>query len=320
MKRGKILYLTVRRHPQELRELIRTELREASLEFVEVEYEDLDGFDMATLEDFSAVLLAPARKVPPEVIRGLVNCQLIQIWSSGYEKFDTNFAKELGHKIANNGGANSRSVAEHTMNLLLGVSRRNIEMHHRVISGEWAGNDHGMTSHSLNDKTLGLIGYGKVARIVEELALVFKMKVIFTDIQERLKLNPNYRPLDTLVKEADYISLHMHLTKQTTGMINNQLFNLMAPRQPFIINVSRAELIDEASLIKALSERSIRGLAMDVHYKEPNLSDSPLYAFRNTLFSPHVAGSTIETYLIAINFCVQNIRRALDGLKIESLI
>ena len=317
---NRILYLTIKRHPEELRNLIRTKLRDSSLSFDEVEYEDLKKVDVSTLSEVSAVLLAPARYIDEAILQRLKNCKLIQIWSSGYDKFNLESAKQLGLKTSNNGGTNSRSVAEHTMNMILGISRRNIEMHQRVISGLWAGNDHGMSSHSLNGKTLGLVGYGKVAKIVEELALAFKMNVIFNDIRNDLKDTSNFRTLEILVQESDYISLHLHLNVQTKSLIDERLFKLMNQRKPYLINVSRAELIDEEALEIALDKGQIRGLGMDVHYAEPNHANSKIYSYENTLFSPHVAGSTIETYSSAIYFCVENILRALRGEEIKSVL
>jgi len=320
MKSNRILYLNVKRHPEELKNLIRAKLRDSSLNFDEVEYADLKQVDLSSLSEVSAVLLAPARYVDDEILRGLKHCKLIQIWSSGYDKFNLESAKQLGLTVSNNGGANSRSVAEHTMNMILGISRRNIEMHQRVIKGLWSGNDHGMSSHSLDGKTLGLIGYGKIARIVEQLALAFRMKVIFNDIREDLKNEFNFRKLEILVQESDYISLHVHLNIQTKSLIDDRLFELMNERKPYLINVSRAELIDEGALETALDTGQISGLAMDVHYTEPNHPNSQIYSYENTLFSPHIAGSTIETYRSAIDFCIENILRALRKEEIKSVL
>jgi phosphoglycerate dehydrogenase-like enzyme len=319
MSRGKVLYLTINRHPDGLRKIIKSCLSNAGLDYETISYEDLGSLQTANLGKFDAVLLAPARRIHPEILRGLSRSKLLQIWSSGYDKFNLSQAKSFGHNVANNGGSNGQSVAEHTINLMLGVSRRNIEMHNRVISGAWEGNDHGLTSRSLMGKTLGIIGFGNIGQKVATLATAFGMNIIFFDTNENLKAHPKSRSMDEILLESDYISLHIHLNDSTNCMISIQEFSKML-KKPFIINVSRAELIEKQALVTAMKNELISGCALDVHYNEPNKPDEELYQFRNVLFSPHIAGSTLDIYHEAVNFCVKNVCTALEGGPIESLL
>ncbi|MDA7715946.1 hypothetical protein N8797_01070, partial [Pontimonas sp.] len=175
----KLLWMTIDRHPESLRTLIREQLTETGWEIFEVSYDSIDAVESVPLEEITAVLLAPARYFPPGYMDRLAQCKLMQIWSSGYDKFNIDDAHSRGIPVANNHGSNATSVAEHTILMMLGVSRRAPEMHNRVITGNWAGNDHGMTSYSLSGKTLGIVGLGNIGTLVAKRAEALGMKIIF---------------------------------------------------------------------------------------------------------------------------------------------
>ena len=317
-----MLWMSIDRHPQSLHALIRARLEETGWEILESSYESISGLDGLNPEDIRGVLLAPARHIPAQFLHRLVNCSLIQIWSSGYDKFNIYDATKAGLTVANNHGANAVSVAEHTLLLMLGVSRRAPEMHGRVTEGNWAGNDHGMGSYSLNGKTLGIVGMGKIGSLVAVRALGFGMRVIFTDPHVSEKESPpgtRRVEWEELLAQSEYISLHVHHTEKTRGMLNESVFRAME-RQPFIINPSRAELIEKEALVDALTKGTIRGLGIDAHYDEPTSSNDVLWTFRNVFASPHVAGSTVDSYTETIDACVQNLRRAMDGGTPQGII
>ena len=144
----KLLWMTIDRHPESLRALIREQLAETGWEVFEVSYDSLEDLGTVPLEAIDAVLLAPARHFPTGYMDRLGQCKIMQIWSSGYDKFNIEDAHDRGILVANNHGSNAISVAEHTILMMLGVSRRAPEMHNRVVTGNWAGNDHGMNSYS----------------------------------------------------------------------------------------------------------------------------------------------------------------------------
>lgn len=314
--------MTIDRHPAELKNLIRTKLESESFRILEVSYDSPSDLETLPLEDVDAALLAPARKLPVSAIERLAQCKLMQVWSSGYDKFNITDALDAGIPVANNHGANATSVAEQTMMLMLGVSRRAAEMHTRVVKGDWTGNDHGMSSYSLKGKTLGIIGMGRIGSLVASRALAFEMKVVFFDPhvnQARAPGAVTRVEWNTLLTESDYISLHLHHTDTTRGMLNAEAFLMMA-RQPFIINASRAELIERSDLINALRTGAIRGLGIDAHYDEPTSENDELWSFPSVFASPHVAGSTLDSYLETIDACIANMNRAMSGQMPEGLI
>ena len=308
----KLLWMTIDRHPDSLKALIRNQLCDTGWEVFEVSYDSVDSLASVPLESVDAVLLAPARHFPVQYMDRLTSCKLMQIWSSGYDKFNIDDAHARGIAVANNHGSNAISVAEHTILMMLGISRRAPEMHTRVVTGNWAGNDHGMNSYSLSGKTLGLVGLGNIGTLVAERAQALGMRIIFSDPGRPASPDPRWvkEPFESLLEKSDYISFHVHLSNQTRHMINSKNI-AMLKRQPFLINVSRADLIERRALIDALDKGTIRGVAIDAHYEEPTDASDPLLQYENVLFSPHVAGSTVDSYRDTLTACVENIRLSL---------
>ena len=311
----KLLWMTIDRHPESLRNLIREQLAETGWGIYEVSYDSIDTIEDVPLEEIDAVLLAPARYFPSEYLDRLSQCKLMQIWSSGYDKFNIEDAHSRGIPVANNHGSNAISVAEHTILMLLGISRRAPEMHDRVITGNWAGNDHGMTSYSLSGKTLGIVGLGNIGTLVAHRAEALGMTIVFSDPGVDFSLSPRWgkKTFDELLAHSDYITFHVHLGPETRNMINSDNVALLK-KQPFLINVSRAELIEKKALLDVLESKTIRGVAIDAHYDEPTDPADSLLSHPNVFFSPHVAGSTVDSYLDTINACVLNIARAIEEL------
>lgn len=317
-----VLWMTIERHPAALKSLIRQRLNHTGWNIYEGNYEELSALGSLNLEEVRGVLLAPARHIPVEHLRRLTSCSLIQIWSSGYDKFNIHDALAAGLPTANNHGANAVSVAEHTFLLMLGASRRAPEMHSRVTEGKWAGNDHGMGSYSLNRKTLGIVGMGQIGSLVATRALAFGMNVIFSDpnvLQSEAPAGSLRVEWEELLDQSDYISLHVHHTDDTRGMLDATAFAKMTKR-PFIINPSRAELIDRAALLDALTSGAVKGLGIDAHYDEPTSPSDELWKLPSVFASPHVAGSTVDSYLDTVDACIENLRVAMRGDTPKGLI
>jgi len=316
-----ILWMTIDRHPDSLKNLIRHQLGSTGWNVFEIPYESIEALADIPLEDIDAVLLAPARYFPPEYMDRLIKCRVLQIWSSGYDKFNIKDAHDRGLTVANNHGSNAISVAEHAILMILGVSRRAPEMHNRVIDGNWAGNDHGMASFSLHGKTLGIVGLGNIGTLVAKRAEALGMKVLFADPGIEISPSTQWKKVsfDQLLQQSDYVTFHVHLAPDTRDMINETNLDLLVKR-PFIINVSRGELISYNAAIKALEKGLIKGLAIDAHYEEPTSRDDPLFQFANVFFSPHVAGSTVDSYLNTVNSCLNNMEAVLAGGRACGLI
>lgn len=316
-----LLWMTIDRHPESLKTLIRERLNSTRFKVLEANYDSIDALSSMPLESVDAILMAPARYFPTEHMNRLTNCQLIQIWSSGYDKFNIDDARARKIPVANNHGANAVSVAEHAILMMLGISRRIPEMHERVITGNWAGNDHGMSSYSLNGKTLGIVGLGNIGRLVATRAEALGMTIRYVDPNVNVSPRGSWvsSDFDTLLGVADYLSFHVHLTDTTRGMLNMDNIRMLE-NQPFLINVSRAELVDYEALLFALENHLVKGVAIDAHYEEPTRPDDRLFSFPNILVSPHVAGSTVDSYCDTVDACISNITRAVAGEKPQGLL
>lgn len=243
--------------------------------------------------------------------------RLMQLWSSGYDKFNVAGARKYGIPVANNGGANAISVAEHTMLLLLAVARRLPEAHARATTGRWAGNSHGMDMVMLHGKTLSIIGMGNIGRQVARRAQAFGMKVTYYDVArldpaEEAAFGATYRPVDDLLREADFLTLHLHLNASTAGMIGEREVALLKPGC-VIVNVSRSQLIDLKALAPKLQQGHLLGAGFDVFETEPTTGAEPYLKLANVVATPHTAGSTVDTYHMAMRNCMENISRVLAG-------
>jgi lactate dehydrogenase-like 2-hydroxyacid dehydrogenase len=313
----KLLYLYEERHPTELRDFIRAKIRLESLNFEEASYSDSKQSLIEKFKSVDAVLMAPGRFLEDEIHKAGEKIKLIQLWSSGYDKINLNACNKFNQKVANNGGANAQSVAEHTFLLILSAARRLTEMHDRVINANWTGNGHGLNLQSLFGKRLGLIGMGNIGSKVAEIGSAFKMEVQYFDPFITLKSNKNFRKVDLseLVQNSDFISLHTHAVKNSKPILSQTEFDIMRPGIN-IVNTSRAELIDYVALQKSLKSGFVRYYAADVFLKEPTTGNEEELAFRNTTFTPHIAGSNVETYEIALGNCIANIKRAFENKKI----
>jgi len=317
----KLLWMTVDRHPESLKNLIRERMAQTGWEVFEVSYDHIQAIESIPLEDIHAVLLAPARHFPSRYMERLKNCKLMQIWSSGYDKFNIDDAHGCGITVANNHGSNALSVAEHAILMMLGVARRAPEMHNRVLTGNWAGNDHGMNSYGLGGKALGIVGMGKIGSLVASRAEAFGMKILFTDPVEQENLPESWKKVsfETLLNQSDVVTFHVHLNDQTRSMISTKNLHLLS-RRPFLVNVSRAEIVEREALLQALQGGLIRGAALDVHYEEPTNSSDQLLSHGNLFLSPHIAGSTIDSYEATIEACLGNIAQGLEAGIVRGII
>jgi D-3-phosphoglycerate dehydrogenase len=245
------------------------------------------------------------------------NVKLMQIWSSGYDKFNIEVAHTLGIPVANNGGANASSVAEHAVMLMFAVARKLPDSYRRVIEGNWAGNDHGLSMYMLEGKRLGIIGFGNIGRQVAQKVSGLGMDVSYYDINpapddvEKL-LNVQYRPLDEILSGSDIISVHMHLSNMTRGLIGkNEIANMKDGVT--LINVSRADILDRDALIDAMKQRKVLGLGVDVYSKEPTARGDELFDFPGFVGTHHVAGSNRDVYLTVLARAKENISRVING-------
>tara|TARA_A100001011_G_C14283017_1_gene832382 strand:- start:359 stop:1948 length:1590 start_codon:yes stop_codon:yes gene_type:complete len=213
----------------------------------------------------------------------------------GVDNIDLDAATRKGIVVMNVPDINTISAAEHTMALLLALSRNIYQGHHGLSKGLW--NRHKLTGSELKNKKIGIIGLGKIGREVMTRCNSFEMKVLgydpFVNSDVFDKNQIKILSFNSIIKEADYLTIHIPMTKNTKGLFNYTVFKKMKSTAR-IINVARGGIIDEKDLAKALNNKLILGAAIDVFEKEPIESKNHLLNAQNILLTPHLGASTYE--------------------------
>ena len=214
--------------------------------------------------------------------RAAPRVKLVQLLSAGYDAVDLEAARRARVPVANNGGANAISVAEHALMLMLAVSRKVVWQHGNVSGGRWRGNGPVPRMYELHGKTLGIVGLGTIGKKVARLAQAFGMRVQYYDIVRLSEdaedaLGVRFRLLRELLKSSDVVSLHVPLNASTRGMIGAGELALMK-HLGVLVNTSRGPVVDEPALTRALSAGKLFGAGLDVFEQEPLAADNPLLA------------------------------------------
>ncbi len=216
------------------------------------------------------------------------------------------------------------AVAEFTLAMILNCLRRIPEYINAMSKKYWdIKNTAKFSTYSLYNKTIGIIGFGYVARILVDLLKPFNVKILVYDpyVPKEYIVAKGCIPTDlyTLLREADIVSIHAALTKETYHMIGEKELKMMKPHA-FLINTARGAIIDEKALIKALKEGWISGATLDVFEKEPLPEDSELYSLSNIYLTPHVAGLSHEIYHKLFGTIVEEFERFFKGEKLRYMI
>ena len=250
--------------------------------------------------------------------------KLFQVLSAGYEWLDLAAFQHAGIPVANNGGANAPTVAEHALLLILAVYKK-LPLHHDSLhQGRWLGLQETLGMREFRAKTLGIVGFGRIGRQLARLASGFEATIRYYDTvrapaELERELGATALPLDELLGEADVVSIHTPLTDRTRGIIDARALGLMKA-SAILINTSRGPVVDEPALIDALRTRQIAGAGLDVFAAEPMPTDSPLLDLDNVVVTPHIAGVTLDTWARRISFGFANIQRVAAGQAAESII
>jgi D-3-phosphoglycerate dehydrogenase / 2-oxoglutarate reductase len=224
----------------------------------------------------------------------------------GYDKVDVAAATRHGVAIAMGFGTNHEAVADHAFALIAALGNRLPSYHGEVMDGRWGGHFH----PGLWRTAVGIIGLGRIGRALARRCRGFEMRILAYDAVP----DPAYArahgielvDLETVFKEADFVSVHAPLTGASAKIVSREQLALMRP-SAFLINTARGGLVDEAALHEALSAGRIAGAGLDVFEVEPLPASSPLRQLDNVLLSPHCAGGSIEAVVAMTDRCVDNI-------------
>ena len=269
-------------------------LSDSKIEVVYLPNSTLEEKNIAA-ESANAWIIRSGTKITSELIRKAKNLSVIGRAGVGIDNIDINEATRRGVVVMNTPDGNTIAAAEHTIAMMLALSRNIHSGHNSLEKGEW--NRHQLVGTELQNKILGVVGLGKIGISVQKRCLSFGMKIIGSDpyvSQNQFdKDELEVTDLETLVKTADFITVHVPLTQDTRGLFDYSMLTKMK-KNARIINVARGGIIDENDLCRALKENKISGAAIDVFESEPINLNHPLVGLPNALLTPHLGASTLE--------------------------
>jgi D-3-phosphoglycerate dehydrogenase / 2-oxoglutarate reductase len=299
--------------------LIAEELSPATIDALGPDFDVrvVDGTDRPALLEAvhpaQAILVRSATTVDQEVLDAAPQLKVIARAGVGLDNVDIKAATEAGVMVVNAPTSNIISAAELTCGHILSLARHIPAAHSALAEGQWKRSKY--TGTELYEKTVGIIGLGRIGALIAARMQAFDTKVIAYDpyvtSARAQQLGVQLVSLDELIRDSDFITIHMPKTAETTGMIGKKQLEAMKPTA-YVINVARGGLIDEEALFDALSNNVIAGAALDVFVNEPPVN-SPLLGLPNLITTPHLGASTEEAQEKAGISVAKSVRLALDG-------
>lgn len=266
-----------------------------------------------TIGDYDALIVRSGTRVDADVIHAGKKLRVIGRAGMGVDNIDIREATMRGIVVMNTPDANSVATAEQALTLMLALSRHTAPAHASVLAGEWRRSD--FVGVELKDKTLGIIGFGRIGRLVAQRAQAFEMTVVAYDpyVSEQVgrELDVMLVDLDDLLAQSDWITLHTAATPETKNIIDADTIGQMK-RGVRIVNAARGKLIDDDALVQALKEGHIAAAAVDVYRQEPP-QNNPLIGMPNVLHTPHLGASTEEAQRAVATEIVDQVLQALRG-------
>jgi D-3-phosphoglycerate dehydrogenase len=253
------------------------------------------------------LIVSGAEKVPRPVIESADGLKIIAVRGAGYDGVDLTAATEKGVLVTRNPGTNTKAVADMAMGLMLGVARKIGWMDRGMREGKYS--DLRVISYDMYEKTLGIIGLGRIGKEVARRAKGFDMTILYHDIVEYSDFAGKHGiksvPLETLLKESDFITLHVPLDDSTRNIIGEARIKRMKPGA-ILVNTARGGLIDERALYSALESGHLYGYGGDVHEKEPPIF-MELHRLENVVTTPHMAGVSQQALINMSMGCAEKV-------------
>jgi len=277
---------------------------------IEVDYRPTITKDelLSAVGGYDALIIRSRTKVDRDVIDKGSRLKLIARPGTGLDNVDVEYAKSRGIAVVNSPESLVEGVSEHVVLLMLALSRRLVFADSGTRAGRWEKS--ALMGRELSGKTLGIVGLGRIGRLIAEVARTLGMSVLFYDViaipQDVVSsLGAKVVGLDELFSTSDYITLHVPMTPETAHMVGTQRIGQMK-KTAYIINTSRGGVIDEEALVSALREGRIAGAGLDVFEKEP--PTGAILTAPNTILTPHIGGQTEEAQVNAITVIGEKVR------------
>jgi D-3-phosphoglycerate dehydrogenase / 2-oxoglutarate reductase len=268
-------------------------------------------------KEYDAMIVG-VEKITAPVVQASKKLRIMTKHGAGVDNIDVKTATAKGIVVTSAPGANSDAVADLTIGLFLSLARTIPFADRSVREGKWPR----LAGLQLNEKTLGIIGLGQIGKKVAKRASGFDMKVLVYDVVQDQAFTQQsgirYVPLEEVLTQSDFISIHVPLIPSTHRLIGEKEFQLMK-KDAFLVNISRGNIVDEEALYRVLKEGRIRGAALDVFSQEPPVG-SPLLSLDNVILTPHMGGYTLEALRDTGMICVRNIVDLFEGKRPQFIV
>lgn len=249
--------------------------------------------------------------ISPKVMAAAPKLKVVSAGGVGYDHIDVDEANKRGITVAICAGCNNHAVSELALGMMLNLARQ-IRVADNMIRDDGWGR---LMGGELWGKTLGIVGLGRVGRATALLGKAFGMRVLANDIDWEITFanaqGISYVPMDTLLRESDFVSLHCPLTSITRGLIDEDAIDKMK-ETAILINTARGPVVKQEALVNALASKRIAGAGLDVFEVEPH-PDNPYTEFDNVILTPHIGGSTVEAFDRAMYLAMINVSNVLNG-------
>jgi len=284
------------------------------------DYEGVFPRDMLLREvkGVDAIVCLLADKIDGEVMDAAgPQLKVVANYAVGFDNIDVDAATKRGVMVTNTPGVLTDTTADLAWALILATARRVVEGDKFLRQGKFKGwKPMLLLGTDVHHATLGIIGFGNIGRAVARRAIGFDMKVIYYSAHRaprelERQLNAEYRLLDDLLKEADFISIHVPLTRETRHLIGERELKMMK-HEAYLINTARGPIVDEKALAKALKEGWIRGAGLDVFEREPEV-EPDLLELDNVILLPHLGSASYATRAKMATMAAENVLKALKG-------
>jgi glyoxylate reductase len=269
------------------------------------------------LRDCHGLICHIISTVDEDVLAAAPNLRVVANVAVGYNNIDVAAARRRGVVVTNTPDVLTETTADFTWALLMAVARRVVEADHYVRSGQWrAWKWDLLWGHDVHGKTLGILGFGRIGRAVARRARGFAMRVLYHDTVRpepavEQELGAAFVARETLLREADFVTVHTPLLPETRHLIDEAALRAMKPTA-ILINAARGPIVDEAALVRALREGWIAGAGLDVFEEEPKIHPG-LLPLTNVVLAPHIASASHDTRLAMALLAVRNCVAVLQG-------
>ena len=289
-----------------------------------------EGFTVKTLDEASYeqllkevvdadyFLVSGRLSIDKAVLDAALRLKMIQRTGVGTEMLDLEEIRKRNIPVYVNAGVNARSVAEHTLTLMLAALKRLPQINAQTHYGVWKKQQQGVTTHELYGKTVGLVGMGNIGRLTAAMLKPFGAKVVYTDVfrqkeEIEIQLGLTYcESFEAMLPQCDILSFHCPLTKENTEMLDKRTLAMMK-EGGIVVYTARGKLINPDDIYEALKSGHVKAAALDTHYEEPVKENYKLAELDNVILTPHIGGLSYEAFANMMHEAMENIKDFEDG-------